>query len=85
VNDPELTKLAHSVARELFGESPAARMPIIMASEDFAYMLRERPGCLLFIGNGDQTNLHSSGFVLNDDILVTGVAYWAALVERFLA
>jgi hippurate hydrolase len=59
-------------------------MSIIMASEDFALMLRERPGCMCFIGNGSETNIHSSDFAFRDDILVTGAAYWSALVERFL-
>jgi hippurate hydrolase len=85
VNDPGLTAFARCVACELLGESHVAESPLIMAGEDFSLMLRQRPGCLCFLGNGAETNLHSPGFVLSDDILLTGAAYWSALVERFLA
>jgi hippurate hydrolase len=85
VNDPAHTMFARSVACELFGESRVAQTPLIMAGEDFAFMLQQRPGCLCYIGNGGETNVHSSGFVFSDDILVTGAAHWSALAERFLA
>lgn len=84
VNDPASTTFARSVACELFGESQVAQTPLIMAGEDLVFMLQERPGCLCYIGNGPGANVHNSGFVFNDDILVPGAAYWCALVERFL-
>jgi hippurate hydrolase len=85
VNDQASTMFARSIACELFGESRLAQTPLIMAGEDLAFMLQERPGCLCYIGNGDGPNVHNSGFLFNDDILLPGAAYWSALVERFLA
>lgn len=55
-----------------------------MGAEDFAFMLEQRPGCYIWIGNGDGTGrgaLHSSRYDFNDDILPLGASYWAALVE----
>lgn len=54
VNSPAETRLAMGIARSLFGDARViANADPLCASEDFAYMLEERPGCYLFIGNGD--------------------------------
>ena len=57
-------------------------------SEDFAQMLRARPGCYLLIGNGTDGHhgrpLHNPGYDFNDDVLATGAAYWVRLVENTL-
>jgi len=58
-----------------------------MGAEDFAYMLREKPGCYVWIGNGQADGgcmLHNPHYDFNDAILQLGVAYWVKLVERFL-
>jgi hippurate hydrolase len=59
----------------------------MMGAEDFSYMLRERPGCYVFIGNGEgdaHPMCHSPDYDFNDDILPIGVSYWAHLVEEAL-
>jgi len=57
-------------------------------SEDFAQMLRARPGCYILIGNGTEGHhgrpLHNPGYDFNDGILATGAAYWARLAENVL-
>ena len=57
-------------------------------SEDFAQMLREKPGCYLLIGNGTEGHhgrpLHNPGYDFNDDVLATGAAYWVRLTESVL-
>jgi hippurate hydrolase len=57
-------------------------------SEDFAQMLRAKPGCYLLIGNGTDGHhgrpLHNPGYDFNDDVLATGAAYWVRLVENVL-
>ncbi len=62
--------------------------PTCGASEDFARMLRVKPGCYIFIGNGDKgdcaTTLHNPRYDLNDEILTTGCDYWVALVSQEL-
>ena len=58
-----------------------------MGSEDFAFMLQERPGCYLFIGNGGAAGgclLHNPHYDFNDDILPLGASYWVQLVENGL-
>jgi amidohydrolase len=58
-----------------------------MASEDFSYMLEEKPGAYIWIGNGpaeDGHNLHSPRYDFNDEVLPVGVEYWVRLVHRVL-
>ena len=58
-----------------------------MGSEDFAFMLQEKPGCYIWIGNGSSENsclLHNPHYDFNDDILSIGAAYWVKLVETVL-
>lgn len=58
-----------------------------MGSEDFAFMLQEKPGCYVWIGNGSSANsclLHNPHYDFNDEILPNGVAYWLKLVEIVL-
>jgi len=59
----------------------------LMGSEDFSYMLEERPGAYIFLGGGDETHVHSvhhPEYDYNDENLVTGASLWATLVEREL-
>ena len=61
--------------------------PPCMGSEDFAYMLQERPGCYIWAGNGPSDNnrlLHNAKYDFNDDLIPIGSTYWARLVERLL-
>ena len=56
-----------------------------MGAEDFAFMLEQKPGCYIWLGNGEGgCSLHSSSYDFNDDILVVGASYWARLAERAL-
>jgi amidohydrolase len=58
-----------------------------MGSEDFSYMLEEKPGAYIWIGNGpaeDGRNLHSPRYDFNDAILPVGVEYWVRLAHRVL-
>jgi hippurate hydrolase len=51
VNDDQQTTMACDVAASIFGEDKVLRStPADMGSEDFSYMLQERPGCYLAIG-----------------------------------
>ncbi len=55
-----------------------------MGSEDFAFMLRERPGCYVWLGNGPTDSgrvLHNPHYDFNDAILPIGAGWWATLVE----
>ncbi|MFA5977384.1 MAG: M20 aminoacylase family protein [Pseudomonas sp.] len=87
-NDRAQTEFALQVARELVGdEHVIAHADQLMSSEDFAYMLEQRPGCFLRLGNGvgeDGCMVHNPAYDFNDKNLPIGAAYWARLVERYL-
>ena len=62
-------------------------LPPVMGAEDFAWMLRERPGCYVWIGNGREQggcHVHNPHYDFNDAILPIGASYWATLVEQVL-
>jgi len=85
VNHAAETEFARQVAAEQFGaDRVEAEFPPITASEDFAYMLQERPGTYLYLGNGDSAALHSPHYNFNDEILPVAARYWVALAERYL-
>jgi hippurate hydrolase len=59
-----------------------------MGAEDFAFMLEQKPGCYIFIGNGPADGgrvLHNPRYDFNDELLPIGASYWARLVETVLA
>lgn len=85
VNTPEETRKAYEIAREAFGEERTVFPgPTFLGSEDFAFMLQQRPGTYCFIGNGDTPMVHHPEFIFNQDNLPRGAAYWVALVEGYL-
>ena len=52
-----------------------------MGSEDFSFMLEERPGAYIFMGNGDSAVLLHPAYEFNDKAIPVGMTYWASLVE----
>jgi len=65
-----------------FGEGKVdTSVPPTMGSEDFSYMLEERPGAFINIGNGDSAGLHHPAYEFNDAAIPVGVTYWANLIE----
>ena len=87
-NSQKETDIAIKVAIELVGKECVDLQPVpSMGSEDFSYMLQEKPGCYVWIGNGSSAGsclLHNPNYDFNDDILPVGAAYWAKLVETEL-
>lgn len=82
-NHPEQTAFSAQVARTIAGEDAVdTNVPPTMGAEDFSFMLEERPGSYIFMGNGDTAGLHHPAYDFNDAALPVGVAYWAALVEE---
>jgi len=75
-------------AQAIVGENCVNQQPTpSMGSEDFAFMLQEKPGCYIWIGNGSSENsclLHNPHYDFNDGILPVGAAYWVELVEMKL-
>ena len=86
INHPQETQFARDVALDALGEDFVdTQFRPRTASEDFAYLLQARPGSFLFLGNGDSASLHNPRYDFNDAILAPAAAYWAHLVERYLA
>ena len=81
VNAAEETRIAADVARGVTGGDIDTNYTPSMGAEDFSFMLNERPGAMIWIGNGDTANLHNPGYNFNDDITPVGVSYWARLIE----
>ena len=88
VNSVAEAELCQRTADALLGaekvrknESPS------MGGEDFSFMLQEKPGCYVWLGNGPGTggcSLHNPHYDFNDDILRFGIGYWVRLVESAL-
>ncbi len=85
VNHALQTDVAIRAAKEIAGDANVQEMPPLMAGEDFAFMLQQRPGALIFCGNGDSAGLHHPAYNFNDEAIVFGTSYWIKLVENTLA
>lgn len=87
MNDTALAAEAMAVAVELYGASNArvASKPMT-GSEDFAQFLSRVPGCFVFLGNGETSApLHNPNYDFNDNGLVHGMRFHAAIARRRLA
>ena len=96
INHVDETAFATKVMREIVGDAAVdATVEPTMGAEDFAFMLQEKPGCYVFIGNGEgehrsfghglgPCNLHNPSYDFNDDLLPIGATYWVRLAESYL-
>ncbi|RKF14977.1 amidohydrolase [Roseovarius spongiae] len=82
VNHEAQTDFVRDVARAVAGD--CAEAPLIMGGEDFAFMLEERPGAYILVGNGDSAMIHNAEYNFNDEAIPAGCSWWAELVERRL-
>lgn len=86
VNHDAQTDFAANVAVDIVGENKVDRnADANMGAEDFSYMLEQRPGTYIMMGNGDTPALHNAAYDFNDDAIPYGVSYWVKLAERALA
>ncbi len=79
VNSEEQTAFAADVARSVSGDCGEA--PLVMGGEDFAFMLEERPGAYILVGNGDTAMVHHPEYNFNDEAIPAGCSWWAGIVE----
>ena len=88
VNDADEAEFAARICTELVGADRVDRdPPLIMASEDFSFMLERVPGCYINIGNGageGACEVHNPGYDFNDAALPLGAAFYVRLVETRL-
>jgi len=80
VNSEEQTEFAAEVARKVSGQCDEA--PLVMGGEDFAFMLEERPGAYILVGNGDTAMVHHPEYNFNDEAIPAGCSWWAEIVEQ---
>jgi hippurate hydrolase len=86
INYRDQTDFARKVALDTFGPAKVEEgFKPRTASEDFAFMLQERPGTYLFVGNGDTAPLHSAHYDFDDMIIAPAARYWVRLAETFLS
>jgi metal-dependent amidase/aminoacylase/carboxypeptidase family protein len=97
INHPAETAFAADVLRGIVGpERVDAAVEPTMGAEDFAFMLQSKPGCYVFIGNGEgdhrdaghglgPCNLHNPSYDFNDALLPIGATYWVRLAETYLS
>ena len=80
MNDDQATVWAADVARDIAGDVNLNMLPM-MGGEDFSYMLNERPGAYIFVGNGDTAMVHHPAYNFNDDAIPAGSSWYAGMVE----
>ncbi|HET8596619.1 MAG TPA: M20 aminoacylase family protein [Castellaniella sp.] len=96
INHAAETALSARVMDELVGAGQVRTgVRPSMGAEDFAFMLQARPGCYVWIGNGDGDHrgaghglgpctLHNGSYDFNDELIPLGAAYWILLTHRYL-
>jgi amidohydrolase len=95
INSAPEADFARSVMAELVGPERVLAQEPTMGAEDFSYMLMEKPGAYVFLGNGDGSHrslghgggpcmLHNPSYDFNDALIPLGASYWVRLVEAWL-
>ena len=93
INDAAQAEFAASVCAAVAGAENVNRNPnLIVASEDFSFMLEKVPGCYFNIGNGageedgvGNCEVHNPSYDFNDGALALGASVFARIVETRLA
>ncbi|MEO5934357.1 MAG: M20 aminoacylase family protein [Duganella sp.] len=96
VNHPAETRFAVEVMKEVVGADKVDdNVEPTMGAEDFAFFLQAKPGCYIFIGNGEGDHrdgghglgpcvLHNGSYDFNDNLLPVGASFWVRLAEKSL-
>jgi len=97
INHVRETAFSAQVLRDIVGaENVNQAMRPSMGGEDFALMLKQKPGCYVWIGNGEGDHrtpghgagpcvLHNASYDFNDELIPLGASYWVELARRWLA
>ncbi len=80
VNAEQNTGFAADVARAVSGQVDTDTAPL-MGAEDFSYMLNERPGAYIFLGNGDTAMVHHPAYNFDDNAIPFGASWYAGMAE----
>jgi len=96
INSEKEAAFARGVLAGIVGEQRVGVQEPTMGAEDFSYMLMAKPGCYVFIANGDGDHrtlghgggpcmLHNPSYDFNDALIPLGATYWVRLAEAWLA
>jgi hippurate hydrolase len=90
INAKAETRAAVSAASAVGGSVVDPSAPPLSVGEDFAYMMEQRPGAFIFLGNGSGSGAHGQGlhtprYDFNDAVIPYGIEYWVRLVGQELA
>jgi hippurate hydrolase len=80
VNSEPHTAYAAEVAQAVSGKVDT-NTPPLMGAEDFSFMLLERPGAYIFMGNGDTAMVHHPAYHFDDAAIPFGSSWYAGMVE----
>jgi hippurate hydrolase len=80
INAAENTVYAAEVAKAVSGTVDVDTPPL-MGAEDFSYMLNERPGAYIFLGNGDTAMVHHPAYNFDDSAIPFGSSWYVGMVE----
>ncbi len=95
INSAAEADFARQVMADMVGADRVLAQEPTMGAEDFSFMLQAKPGCYVFIGNGEGDHrspghgggpcmLHNPSYDFNDDLLPLGATYWVRLAETWL-
>jgi metal-dependent amidase/aminoacylase/carboxypeptidase family protein len=89
VNDSALTQAVRDVAEEIFPGADIDSEFRDSASDDMAHMMRDIPGCYLFVGSANReaglaAPHHDPAFDFDEDSMAYGIALLSAAAMRLL-
>ena len=88
-SNPQLTEFFNQAAGEAIGMENVGRLPhAFMGCDSFAYYAQEKPSIFFFLGTGNEKmkeSLHSCNFNIDENSMVTGMAAYMAMVQKYLA
>ena len=82
INDTASIEHAAEAGRAV--SNAATDFPPVMGADDFAEMLRLRPGAYVVVGNGESAGLHHPEYDFNDAVIPYGISWFAEMAERRL-
>jgi len=90
VNSPRAAALATRVASEMFGAENTREVVPVMPAEDFSFFGEVYPSVMMWLGAynvsaGATHPLHSTEYVLDENILTTGVALHVSYALEYLS
>ena len=82
INDAAAADLARVAAETVSGVGACEEVPLAMGGEDFSFMLQERPGAMIRLGNGPSAGLHHPEYDFNDAATPAGISWFAEIIEQ---